>query len=176
MIIITYYSFSPVQPSPVPKFPQTPNHPPTLHYFPPLSFIPWIAVQFPSRSLFGEGGVRFPDFASFLCYLLILLFFNPLASFPLALRNTVLMWYHPLSHRRAQAPLSRNSRSVYFLLRPPRLLSSFGVRLGFGSALQIPLWSLCGGRGGGEGGGEEGGGWGGVAGWWGEGPRDDAAS
>jgi hypothetical protein len=124
---------SPAQPNPA-QFPssQVPQRPPP----PPLSFIPWIAVQFPFPPPWGGGVVRFPDFATFLCYLLFLLFFNPLASFLLALRNTVLMWSHPpIAQARAQAPRSRNSRSVYFLLRPPCLLSSSGVRLGFRSAL-----------------------------------------
>lgn len=84
--------------------------------------------------------MRFPDFATFLCYHLFLLFFQPTCQFPSGAPKHSFNVVTPLfAQARAQAARSRNSRSVYFLLRPPRLLSSFGVRLGFGSALQIPF-------------------------------------
>lgn len=113
-----------------------------MHFFFPPFFhsLDSCPIPFPPPFL-GRGGVRFPDFATFLCLPSFSSFFQPTCQFPSGApkHSFKVVPPPPFAQARAQAPRSRNSRSVYFLLRPPRLLSSFGVRLGFGSALQIPF-------------------------------------
>ncbi len=131
-----------------------------MHFFFPPFFhsLDSCPIPFPPPFL-GRGGVRFPDFATFLCYLQFSSFFQPTCQFPSGAPKHSFKVVPPPFRTGARASTTLTQFTLRLLsITTSALVVVFRCTSWIWLCVANSLWSLCGGRGGGgEGGGEEGG-------------------